>query len=192
MMILVLGLLLFLGVHSIRIFADGWRSAQVARLGAGPWKGMYAATSLVGFALIVWGFGLARAEPVVIWSPPVWTRHLALLLMLLSMILLVAAYIPGNRLKAKIGHPMLAATKTWAVAHLLANGNLVDVVLFGAFLAWSIAGFVSSRRRDRAAGISYPSLGIGRDLLTLALGIAVWAVLAFYAHVRLFGVNPLA
>lgn len=192
MMILVLGLLLFLGVHSIRIFADGWRSAQVARLGAGPWKGIYAATSLVGFALIVWGFGLARAEPIVIWSPPVWTRHLAMLLMLLSMILLVAAYIPGNRLKAKIGHPMLAATKTWAVAHLLANGNLADVLLFGAFLAWSIAGFVSSRRRDRAAGISYPSVGIGRDLLTLALGIGVWAVLVFYAHLRLFGVNPLA
>lgn len=192
MMILVLGLLLFLGVHSIRIFADGWRSAQVARLGAGPWKGIYAITSLVGFALIVWGFSLARAEPVVIWSPPVWTRHLAMLLMLLSMILLVAAYIPGNRLKAKIGHPMLAATKTWAVAHLLANGNLADLVLFGAFLAWSIAGFVSSRRRDRTAGISYPSLGIGRDLLTLVLGIAVWAVLVFYAHLRLFGVNPLA
>jgi len=192
MAVLVFGLLLFLGVHSIRIFADGWRTAQIARLGAAPWKGVYAVASLIGFGLIVWGFGSARAEPIVIWSPPLWTRHLAALLMLLAMILLVAAYVPGNRIKAVIGHPMLAATKTWAVAHLLANGNLVDIVLFGTFLLWSIAGFVSGRRRDRVAGVTYPTLGVARDLLTIAIGAAVWAIIVFYAHLRLFGVNPLA
>jgi uncharacterized membrane protein len=192
MTVLVFGLLLFLGVHSIRIFADGWRSAQVAWLGVMPWRGLYAVASLIGFGLIIWGFGLARLDPVVIWSPPTWTRHLALLLMLLAMILLVAAYVPGNRIKTAIGHPMLAATKTWAVAHLLANGTLADIVLFGGFLLWSIVGFVTSRRRDRAAGTTYPSLGAGWDLLTVVLGVAVWAAIVFYAHVRLFGVNPLA
>lgn len=192
MLVLVFGLLLFLGTHSIRIFADGWRSAQVARVGEKAWKGMYAVASLIGFGFMVWGFGLARAEPIVIWTPPVWTRHVALLLMLLAMILLIAAYVPGNFLKARIGHPMLAATKTWALAHLLANGNLVDAVLFGAFLIWSIAGFVSSRRRDRAAGITYQNLGVGRHVLTIAIGAAVWGVFVFYAHLRLFGVNPLA
>jgi len=192
MAVLVFGLLIFLGVHSIRIFADGWRSAQIARLGEKAWKGLYSIVSLIGFGLIVWGFGMARATPVVLWSPPEWMRHLTALLMLLAIILLVAAYIPGNRIKAKIGHPMLAGTKTWALAHLLANGNLVDVVLFGAFLIWSITAFATSRRRDRAAGVSYPALGIGRDLLTLAIGIVAWALFARYAHLWLFGVSPFA
>jgi uncharacterized membrane protein len=192
MLVLVFGLLIFLGVHSIRIFANDWRSAQIARLGDSTWKGMYSVASLIGLGLIIWGFGMARSTPVAIWSPPEWTRHLAALLMLLAMILLVAAYVPGNRLKAKIGHPMLAGTKTWAVAHLLANGNLVDVVLFGAFLIWSIAAFATSRRRDRAAGVSYPALGIGRDLLTLAIGVIVWVLFAHYVHLWLFGVRPFA
>jgi uncharacterized membrane protein len=190
MIVLVFGLLLFLGVHSIRIFADDWRSAQINRLGEKAWKGLYTIVSLIGFGLIIWGFGMARATPIVLWTPPHWTRHVTALLMLLAIILLVAAYIPGNHIKAKIGHPMLAGTKTWALAHLLANGNVVDVVLFGAFLIWAIAAFVTSRRRDRLADVSYPAKGIGRDLLTVAIGIVVWALFAHYAHLWLFGVSP--
>ncbi|HSY30044.1 MAG TPA: NnrU family protein [Burkholderiaceae bacterium] len=192
MIVLVAGLLLFLGVHSIRIFADDWRSAQVARLGAMKWKGIYSVVSVIGFGLIIWGFGMARMAPVVLWAPPLWTRHMAGLLMLLAIILLVAAYVPGNHIKARIGHPMLAATKTWALAHLLANGTLADVVLFGAFLIWSIVAFATSRRRDRAAGVTYPSLGIGRGVLTIVIGIAAWALIAFYLHLKLIGVSPFA
>lgn len=192
MTILILGLLVFLGVHSVRIFADGWRSAQMARMGEGAWKGSYSIASLIGFGLIIWGFGMARAAPVILWSPPIWTRHLTGLLMLVAFVLLIAAYVPGNRLKAKIGHPMLAGTKTWAFAHLLANGTLADVILFGSFLIWSIVSFITSRRRDRAAGVSYPVLGLGRDVVTLVVGVVAWALFAFYGHLWLIGVSPFA
>ncbi|MCC7313077.1 MAG: NnrU family protein, partial [Sulfuritalea sp.] len=121
---LILGLVLFLGIHSVRIFANDWRDAQLARLGLLPWKGVYALISAVGLGLIIWGYGLARVDPVVLWLPPVWTRHLAALLTLPAFILLVAAYLPGSHIKAKIGHPMVAGVKIWALAHLLANGNL--------------------------------------------------------------------
>jgi uncharacterized membrane protein len=190
MVVLVCGLLIFLGVHSVRIVANEWRSAQIARMGEKAWKGIYSIVSLIGFGLIIWGFSMARATPEVLWSPPLWTKHVTALLMLVAFILLVATYIPGNRFKAKIGHPMLAATKTWALAHLLANGNLADVVLFGAFLIWSIFAFAISRRRDRAAGVTYPSLGITRTLLTLVIGIIAWAWFAHYGHLWLIGVRP--
>ncbi len=190
MSFLVLGLLLFLGAHSIRIFADGWRTAQLERLGEKPWKGIVTVVSLLGFGLLIWGFGLARATPVVLWAPPTWTRHLAALLMLLSFILLVAAQIPGNRIKSVIGHPMVASVKVWALSHLLANGTLAHVVLFGAFLLWSVANFAASRRRDRPAGTTYPRLGIGRDLLVVGVGVVVWGLFAAYGHQWLIGVKP--
>jgi uncharacterized membrane protein len=149
MTVLILGLLLFLGAHSVRIFADGWRARQVARLGEGKWKGVYSVVSAIGFVLIVWGYGLARADPVFLWSPPLWTRHVAGLLTVPAFILLAAAYVPGNRIKAKVGHPMVAGVKVWAFAHLLANGTLAAVVLFGAFLVWAVAEFASARGGGR-------------------------------------------
>jgi uncharacterized membrane protein len=190
MIILIAGLILFLGAHSTRIFADGWRTRQVARIGDRPWKGLYAGVSLAGFALIVWGFSLARAAPIVLWTPPTWTRHAAAALMLLAFILLVAAYVPGNRIKARIGHPMLAATKTWALAHLLANGTLAGVVLFGSFLIWAIADFAVSRRRDRAAGVSYPVVGKARDLLVVGVGVLAFVWFVHFGHAWLIGVRP--
>ncbi|MBA3902545.1 MAG: hypothetical protein C0522_02540 [Rhodocyclaceae bacterium] len=126
MTLLLLGLLLFLGTHSIRIVADSWRADRVAHLGENHWKGLYSLASAAGLALIVWGYGLARAEPVALWAPPGWTRHLAALLTLPAFILIAAAYVPGNRIKAAIGHPMVAGVKIWAIAHLLSNGNLAD------------------------------------------------------------------
>ncbi|MEO6293932.1 MAG: NnrU family protein, partial [Burkholderiaceae bacterium] len=157
MNLLVAGLIVFLGLHSVRIAADGWRSRKLAQWGEGAWKGVYSVASLAGFALIVWGYGQARQQPVVLWVPPVATRHIAATLMLLAMILLVAAYVPGNAIKAKLHHPMILGVKTWALAHLLANGNLADVLLFGSFLLWAVADFISSRKRDRAAGTVYPA-----------------------------------
>lgn len=189
MLVLVIGLLLFLGIHSIRIVADDWRTAQVAKMGPSAWKGLYTVVSLVGFGLIIWGFGMARMAPIVVWSPPTWTRHLAGVIMILAFILLVAAYVPGNSLRARIGHPMLAGTRLWAIAHLIANGTLVDIILFGSFLIWTTFAFSSAQKRDRAAGVTYPVRG-GRDLLTIAIGIVLWAAFAFYGHLRLIGVSP--
>lgn len=190
MTVLVLGLALFLGVHSLRIFAGDWRNTQRARLGEGTWKGLYSLASLSGFVLLVWGFGMARAAPMVLWQPPVWTRHLAGLLVLVAFVLLAAAYVPGNRIKARLHHPMLLAVKVWAVAHLLANGTLADVVLFGSFLVWAILSFRAARGRDRAARITYPA-GTGRgDAVTIVVGIAAWVVFAFWAHRWLIGVAP--
>lgn len=190
MAMLILGLTLFLGVHSIRLFADGWRTRQIARLGTNGWKGLYALASLAGFVVLVWGFGLARQHPVVVWVPPMALRHLNALFTLFAFVLLAAAYVPGNAIKARLGHPMLAAVKLWAFGHLLATGMLHDVLLFGAFLAWAVADFMVSRRRDRAAGVSYPKGPASRTVLTVAIGVAAWAMFAFWLHVLLVGVSP--
>ena len=123
MTLLILGLILFLGMHSIRIVADDWRTARVAQFGENGWKGLYSLASALGLALVVWGYGLARAEPVVLWAPPGWTKHVAALLTLPAFILIAAAYVPGNRIKAAVGHPMVAGVKVWAIAHLLSNGR---------------------------------------------------------------------
>ena len=187
---LILGLVLFIGVHSLRIFAGSWRDAQVARMGEMPWKGVFALFSIAGLAMIAWGYGLARADPVVLWVPPPWTRHLAALLTVPAFILLVAAYLPGSHIKAKIGHPMVAGVKIWALAHLLANGNLADVALFGAFLIWAVADFASSRRRDRLAGRSYAAQGWSRDAAVAAIGLLAWGLFALWGHVWLIGVKP--
>ena len=187
---LLAGLVLFLGAHSVRIFADGWRSAQIARAGTGAWKAIYSIVSLAGFAMIVWGYGQTRLAPVDLWFPPAWTRHAAALLTLPAFVLLAAAYVPGTRIKAAVGHPMVAGVKLWAFAHLLSNGRLGDVVLFGAFLAWAIADFIASRRRDRAAGTRH-AVGPGsRDVLAVAIGVVAWAAFAFVLHGWLIGVRP--
>jgi uncharacterized membrane protein len=187
---LILGLLLFLGAHSVRVFADDWRSRQIARLGEGKWKGLYSAAAAVGLVLIVWGYGLARAEPVWLWSPPMWMRHVTALLTIPAFILLAAAYVPGNHMKSAIGHPMVAGVKLWAFAHLLANGTLAAVVLFGSFLVWAIADFASARRRDRRAGTVYPSGTFASDSVAVVIGLVAWVVFAFWLHGWLIGVRP--
>jgi uncharacterized membrane protein len=191
MTLLILGLILFLGVHSLRIFADPWRSAQIARLGEGPWKGLYSLASIVGFVLLLWGFGRARAATVVLWSPPFWTHYVALVLTLIAFVLIVAAYVPGTRIKSWVHHPMVLGVKVWAFAHLISNGTLADVVLFGSFLVWAIADFASSRRRDRAAGTVYPAGAVGKDAVAVVVGVVAWAVFAFWLHGWLFRVRPL-
>jgi len=187
---LILGLALFLGMHSVRIVADGTRSAFIARRGAGAWKGLYSVVSLAGFALILWGDGQARLQPVVLWDSPLWTRHLAGALMLPALVLLVAAQVPGNGIKARVHHPQVLAVKTWALAHLLANNTLADVLLFGGFGLWAVLDFRSARQRDRAAGTVYPPGQPARTALVVVLGLALWAVFAFGAHQWLFGVRP--
>jgi uncharacterized membrane protein len=192
MTLLLLGLILFLAVHSMRIVADDWRGAQIARLGLGPWKGLYSLLSIAGFVLLVWGYGIARQHPVELWSPPLWARHVAALLMLGSAVLLVAAYVPRNGIKARLHHPMLLAVKLWAVAHLLANGSLADVLLFGAFLVWAVLDFRAARRRDRASQAVYAPGTASGSVATVAIGVAAWAVFAFWLHGPLIGVRPFA
>lgn len=190
MLLLLLGLVLFLGVHSVRIVAEGWRNAQRARLGANTYKGLYSLVSAAGLVLIVWGFGAARGDSAQIWLPPGWLRHVAALLVAVSFVLVTAAYVPANRIKAKLHHPMILGVKTWAVAHLLANGRVVDVVLFGAFLAWAVIDFSDSRRRDRASGTIYPPGRLGPTVVAIVTGLVAWAVFGQYLHGWLFGVRP--
>jgi uncharacterized membrane protein len=192
MVVLILGLVIFLGAHSVRIFADGWRSAMMARLGEGGWKGLYSLVSLVGLVLIVWGFGLARQNPVVLWFSPVWLKHVAIALNLVAFILFGAYLVPAGRMKARLGHPMLLSVKTWAFAHLLANGTLPDVLLFGGFLVWALADFRSNRQRDRAAGTVRVAGPPRNDAIAVAVGVVIWAAFLWFLHAWLIGVSPLS
>jgi uncharacterized membrane protein len=190
--VLILGLALFLGIHSVRIVRDGWRRGMMTRLGEGPWKGLYTLVSLAGLVLIVWGYGLARLDPVVLWVSPQWLKHLSVALNLLAFVLFGIYLVPSGRLKARLGHPMLLSVKTWALAHLLANGTLADLVLFGSFLVWALADFRSNRQRDRAAGTIRIAGRPRNDAIAVLVGIALWSAIAWFLHEWLIGVDPLA
>lgn len=198
---LILGLVLFLGAHSTRIFADEWRSRTIAAWGEKPLKAFFALVSLLGFYGLLVGYAEVRLNPVFIWQPPIATRHISVLLMLFASILLVAAHIPGNHFKVRLGHPMVLSVKVWALAHLLSNGNLADVILFGAFLVWSVMNFKSARARDRASAESQvhtpdeaaPSTPpkLSATLITIAAGAVVWGLITFVLHAQVVGVSPL-
>jgi uncharacterized membrane protein len=203
---LILGLILFLGAHSVRIWADGWRNQTIEAYGDKAFKGVHALVSLLGFYLLVVGYGEARLETVVLWNPPRFTKHISILLMLFSSILLMAAYIPRNHFKMRMGHPMVLSVKVWALSHLLANGNLADVVLFGAFLIWAVLNFRSARARDRAMSLNAAQDAADLTLseseaknqakllstvITLVGGMAIWALITFVLHSKLVGVSPM-
>ena len=198
---LILGLVLFLGAHSTRIFADAWRTQTMEAWGEKPFKGVIALVSLVGFYGLIVGYSQVRMEPVVLWQPPIATRHISLLLMLFASILLVAAYIPANHFKVRLGHPMVLSVKVWALAHLLANGNLADLLLFGTFLAWSVMNFKSARGRDRAKAESQALLSdesvqptipkTSATLIAVVVGAGLWALITFVLHAKVVGVSPM-
>src|ERR1700677_1990975 len=179
MAMLIAGLVIFLGVHSLAIVSPGLRARAVAKLGEGGWKGLYAVVAIVGFVVLVWGFALARAAPVVIYTPPRWMRHVTFLLMLPVFPLLLAAYFPG-RIKTAMKHPMLAAVKFWAFAHLLSNGTLADVLLFGGFLAWGVVDRISLKRRAQAVRTAPP--GRFNDAIAVVFGLALYAFFIVWAH----------
>ena len=187
---MLLGMVIFFGAHSIRIVAGRWRDRQVARLGPLAWKGAYSLVSLLGLGLMIWGYGETRSGPA-LWSPPEAMRHVAILLTLPAFVLVVAAYLPRSHFRAALGHPMLAGVKLWALAHLLANGRVGDIVLFGAFLLWSIAAFAAARRRDRVTGGPRVDGSFKGDALALTVGLVAWAAFAMVGHIRLIGVAPL-
>lgn len=190
MLVLILGLVLFLGIHSMRLFAADWRATQIDRRGLLAWKGIFSIIAVLGLVLIIWGYGQARLTPTWLWVSPMWTRHLAALLTIPAFVLLAATYVPGTRIKARVGHPMLLGVKFWAIAHLIANGTLADLLLFGSFLAWAVALYVVSRRRDRLAGVRYPASGFSRDLIAIVVGVVGWVIFALWLHGPLIGVRP--
>lgn len=189
MSVLILGLVIFLGIHSLSIVADPLRNRLIDRLGEGPFKGVYSLIALLGFILIVWGYGQARLSPVVVYVPPMWLRHVALLLLVPVFPMLFAAYLPG-RIQRTLKHPMLAAVKLWALAHLLANGMLADVLLFGGFLAWAVVDRISLKKRlpQRTAPNGKPM----NDVIAVVGGLIVYGVFLAWLHKALIGVSPLA
>jgi uncharacterized membrane protein len=190
MTILILGILVLIGIHFVPAFPD-LRDSLMARLGRNGYRALFSVVSLLGLALVVWGF--AKAPVVQIWAPPVWTRHLALLLMLPVFPLLFAAYLPG-KIKAKVRHPMLAAIKFWALAHLIANGDLASIILFGSFLAYAVVDRILVKRRGGAELVLAVSEAEARrnDLISLGAGLALYVAFLFWLHPLLIGVSPLA
>ena len=190
MLLLITGLVIFLGCHTIGYGPAAWKAGLTARLGIGGYKGVYSLLSLVGFVLLIIGYGQARLMPEVLWPSPAWTRHATVALLLPTMIMLVATYVPNNAIKASLGHPMILSVKTWALAHLISNGSLADLVLFGSFLTWGVLAFVVSRRRDRANPPEPRPVTLGATLVCVVAGSIVWAVFLMGGHKLLIGVSP--
>ena len=190
--LLALGLVIFLGIHSIRIVDESARSKAIARFGEGPWKGLYSLGSLIGFALIVWGFAQARSDVPELWSPPIWARHAAMLLMLISMLLIGGYILKKSHIAVAVHHPMLWGVAVWALAHLIANGSAADLLMFGAFLVWALADLASSYRRDRRKAVVYPAPEWGATIGAVVVGLILWGLLIGGLHLWLFGVSPLA
>jgi uncharacterized membrane protein len=186
MLMMVAGLILFFGPHSIAIVAPRWRDRALLHLGAGTWKGVYSLISAAGLALLLLGFARARAAPVVLYVSPAWLYYVTWLLMLPVFPLLLAAYLPG-RIRTAARHPMLVAVKLWASAHLLVNGTLPDVLLFGSFLAWAVAVRISLKRRVPAPVPGAPPSRYN-DPIALLLGLGLYALFVWRLHALIIGV----
>jgi uncharacterized membrane protein len=191
MVLLILGLLIFIGIHVVPMRRD-LRGNAIARLGEGAYKGLFTLAALVGLALIVYGFGQARYAPSgnpLLWDPPRWTRHATMLLMLPAFVLLAAAYLPG-RIKTAARHPMLLSVKLWAFAHLLVSGRLAQLLLFGGLLAWAVADRISIKRREAMGTSSVPTVAgsATNDVLAVVIGLAAYVFMLLRGHTWLIGV----
>jgi uncharacterized membrane protein len=188
MFLLILGIIIFLGIHSVSILAPGWRARRVEAMGEGPWKGLYSLASLAGLILMIWGYGHAWNVAPVLYEPPMALKHISLTLMLLAFISLMVSQLPAGRLKAKLKHPMLVAVKIWAVAHILANGDLASLLLFGAFLVWAVADRISVKRRHVPTPVPGP---VKWDLIAVGVAVVLYLLFLWRLHFWLFGVYPL-
>jgi uncharacterized membrane protein len=192
MIYLVAGLILFLGIHSIHVLASNWRDAQIARLGYLRWRGVYSLVSIVGFVLIIVGYGIARRTTTPVWIAPASMHHATELLTLIAFVLIASTYVPNNPIKAAVHHPMVLGTACWALGHLLSNGSAVDVLLFGAFFVWSMMSFIVDRRRDRVHDTEYAAGSASGGVVALIAGVVTWLIFAFWLHGPLIGVRPFA
>lgn len=186
MIILILGLVIFFAVHSVRMVAGGFREAQIAA-NPGRWRGIYALLSLIGFGLIIWGWWLYRAEAPEIYMPPGWGRHVASLFVLIAFVLLPAAYLPAGYIKHWVKQPMLAATILWSIGHLFANGDLASLLTFGAFLVWALWNRIAVIGRGDPAPQAARPLS---DVISIAIGVVIFTVFGFWLHGLLFGASP--
>jgi uncharacterized membrane protein len=185
--IMILGLAIFLGVHLLTMMR-GQRAALISALGENGYKGLYSLVSLIGLVLIVYGFARYRqGEWIDVWFPPVWARHLAALLVLPAVILVVASYVRGN-IYLKLKHPMLAGVKLWALAHLIANGDLGSIILFGSILAWAVLDRISLKRRTDPGAPPFPVGGTRNDVIAIAAGVALYLALGLWFHPYVIGI----
>jgi|SRR5690625_1253842 len=185
---LLLGLVLFLGSHSVRIYAENWRQRQITRFGKNLWKAGYSIVSLIGFVFIIQGFGAARQQSIFVWTPPASMLHVNALFVLIAFILITAAYVPRNHFKAWLHHPMTLGIQAWAFGHLLASGRLASIVLFGSFLVWAILSFNAARQRDHVNPPTYPGGHLIGTVATLIIGTGLWAAFLLRLHTLLIGV----
>lgn len=189
MLLLILGIVIFIGMHLVPALAPSLREQLGNRLGSIGWRVVHSGVALVGLYLIATGYGSARMQPTFIWYPPAFLSHVTALLMLVAFVFVAAAWVPGNAIKARVGHPMLIGVKTWAIAHLLVNGTLADLLLFGSFLAWGVVSFVVHRKADRAKGAHQSSaVKASATIITVVVGILFTAIFALWLHPALIGV----
>src|SRR5688572_1632541 len=186
---LILGLVVFFGGHSISLLALGWRNRVAERLGPRAWQLVYSIIALLGFYLLVAGYGAARATSAVLYVAPSWLRYVAALLMLPAFTLALASVLPG-RIRALSRHPLLVATLLWAAAHLLTNGRVADLLLFGTFLLWAVAVLISLERRPARRKFALPE-SVANDAIAIVGGLALYAIFILWLHARLFGVSPI-
>lgn len=192
MAFLVLGIVIFLGMHLVRVVAPDIRTSFIEKRGKGAWMGLYAALSFVGLCLIIYGFGAARGETGMLYNPPVFLRHIALLLMLLAFVLLAAGFLPAGRIAVAVKHPQILSIKIWALAHLLANGETSSVLLFGSFLAWAVILRISLKRRQRAGETVLPVFKSAQnDVLATVIGLVAYGLFIWKLHDWLIGVPPI-
>ncbi|MBN8951243.1 MULTISPECIES: NnrU family protein [unclassified Rhizobium] len=191
MALLILGIVLFLGLHLIRVVAPGLRASLIASLGEGGWKIAYSIASIVALIVLIYGFGQAR-DMTPVWSPPFWMSHITILLMLFALICLVASLLPAGHIAVRTKHPMVLSVKIWALAHLLSNGDGAAILLFAAFLAWGVILRISLKRRERAGEITLrPFVSAKYDLYAIVIGVVVWALIIWKLHAWIIGVSPL-
>jgi len=186
---LILGLVVFFGGHSISLLALGWRNRAAERLGTRTWQLVYSVAALLGFYLLVTGYGAARVSAAVLYVSPPWLRSVTALLMLPAFVLALASVLPG-RIRARARHPLLLATLLWAVAHLLTNGSVADLLLFGTFLLWAVAVLLSLERRPARRKITLAA-SMANDAIAVVGGLALYAVFILWLHARWFGVPVL-
>lgn len=193
MALLVLGIVLFLGVHLIRVVAPGFRQSMIAKIGRPAWAGLFSVASILTLILLIYGYGQARLVTMPLYTPPVWMAHIAITLMLIAMICLVASLLPAGRIATKVKHPMVLSVKIWAFAHLLANGDSASVLLFAAFLAWGVVMRISLKRRERAGEpVLRPFVSAKYDIYAIVIGVVVWALIIWRVHEWIIGVSPLS